>query len=77
MLLIGGAGWAAIEVASRRIDSALNQTTGDIRQVAEVMVRHAEAGMHQWLNLALVAGSALVGLGLIFAVIGSLRSRSR
>jgi hypothetical protein len=76
VLLIGGIGWAAIEVAGRRIDTALNQTTGDIRQVAEVMIRHAEASMHHWLNLTLVAGGVLVGLGLIIAVIGSLRNRS-
>jgi hypothetical protein len=75
VLLIGGMGWAAIEVAGRRVDTALNGTTGDIRQVAEVMIRHAEASMHQWLNLTLVGGAALVGLGLVVAVIGSLRKR--
>jgi len=70
-LLVGAAGWAAIEVGRRYIDSALNQTTGDIRQIADVMVRHAEAGMHFWLNLTLIAGVVLVGFGVIVAILGT------
>lgn len=76
-LLIGGAGWAGIELAGRRVDAALNRTTGDIRQVGEVMVRYAEASLHQWLTLTLVAGAALVGVGLVVAVVGSLRASRR
>ncbi|MGZ6791277.1 MAG: hypothetical protein ACXVGQ_15335, partial [Mycobacteriaceae bacterium] len=37
-LLVGAAGWAGLEVCRRYVDEALNRTTGDIRQVAEVMV---------------------------------------
>jgi hypothetical protein len=71
-LLVGAAGWAAIEVARRRIDAALNHTTsGDMRRIADVMVAHAETGLHQWLNLTLAAGGALVVLGVVVAVLGS------
>ena len=76
VLLIGGAGWAGIEVADGRINDALNRTTGNIRQVAEVMVRYAEASLHEWLNLTLTAGAALVGLGLLVAGVASLRKTS-
>jgi hypothetical protein len=69
-LLVGAAGWAAIEVAGRYLDAALNRTTGDIRTVAEVMVAHAEGSLHQWLNYTLLAGGGLVVLGVIAAVIG-------
>jgi hypothetical protein len=76
-LLVGAAGWAAIEVGGRYVDDALNQTTGDIHQIAEVMVGHAEASMHQWLNLTLVAGVLLVGLGVIVAIVGSVLAAKR
>ncbi len=71
-LLVGAGGWAAIEIAGRYINHALNRTTGDIRRVAEVMVGHAEAGVHHWLNLTLVTGAGLVALGVVVAVLGSL-----
>lgn len=72
-LLVGAAGWAAIEVAGRGIDDALNRTTGDIRTVAEVMVAYAESSLHHWLNITLVAGAALVVLGAVTAALGGLR----
>jgi hypothetical protein len=71
-LLVGAGGWAGIEIGGRYVNDALNRTTGDIRRVAEVMVGQAEAGLHQWLNLTLLAGAALVGFGVIVAVLGSL-----
>ena len=75
-LLVGGTGWAGIEVCGIYINDALNATTGDIRQIADVMVRHAEAGMHQWLNLTLVAGVVLVGFGVFATTLGSLRKKA-
>jgi predicted lipoprotein with Yx(FWY)xxD motif len=72
-LIVGASGWAAIEVGGRYIDVALNRTTGDIREMADVMVGQAEASLHQWLDLALVAGVALVVFGVLVAVLGSLR----
>lgn len=75
-LLVGAAGWAGLEVARRYIDDALNRTTGDIRQVADVMVEHAEGSLHQWLNLTLAAGGVLVVFGVIVSMLGGLRRRS-
>jgi hypothetical protein len=74
-LLVGGAGWAGLEVARRYINTALDRTTGDIRQVADAMVNHAEDSLHQWLNLTLAAGGVLVVLGVIVAMLGGLRRR--
>lgn len=75
-LLVGAAGWAGIEVGHRFIESALNRTTGDIRTVAEVMVAHAEDSLHQWLNYTLLAGGALVVLGVLGAAVGGVLRRS-
>ena len=75
-LLVGAAGWAGIEAAGRYINDALNRTTGDIRQIAEVMVAHAEAGMRQWLDLTLVVGAALVGFGVLVAILGGLGKKA-
>jgi hypothetical protein len=75
-LLAGALGWAGLEIGRRYVDGALNRTTGDIRDVADVMVGHAEHGLHQWLNLTLMAGAGLVGLGVLVAVLGGLRKAS-
>ncbi|OMC42446.1 hypothetical protein [Mycobacterium sp. IS-1264] len=75
-LLVGAAGWAGIEAAGGYVNRALNHTTGDIRRIAEVMVDHAEAGLRHWLNLTLVAGAALVVLGVVVAVLGALLQKS-
>ena len=75
-LLVGAAGWAGIEVGRRYIGDALNRTGGDIRQIADVMVHHAEASLHQWLNVTLIAGAVLVGFGVIVAMLGSVRRPS-
>ena len=74
-LLVGAAGWAALEITRRYIDDALNRTTGDIRQIADVMVQHAEGSLHQWLNLTLAAGGVLVVFGVIVSMLGGLRRR--
>jgi hypothetical protein len=75
-LLVGATGWAGIEVGGRYVNKALNRTTGDIRRIAEVMVDHAEASLRHWLNLTLVAGAALVVLGVVVAVLGGLATKS-
>ena len=72
-LLVGAAGWAAIELGRRRINDALNHTTGDIRRIADVMVGEAESSLHHWLDLTLAAGGVLVVLGVVAAALGSLR----
>ncbi len=76
-LLVGAAGWAGIEVGGRYVNDALNKTTGDIRKIAEVMVGRAEASLHQWLDLTLIAGVALVGFGVIVAILGSVRKNAQ
>jgi hypothetical protein len=74
-LLVGAAGWAGLEVARGYVNRALDRTTGDIRQVAEAMVNHAEAGLHQWLNPTLAAGAVLVIFGVLVSILGGLRRR--
>lgn len=74
-LLVGAAGWAGLEVARRYVNDALNRTAGDIRQIADVMVDHADDSLHQWLNLTLAAGGVLVVFGVIAAMLGGLRRR--
>jgi hypothetical protein len=71
-LLVGAAGWVGIEIGGRYVNDALNRTAGDIRRIAEVMVGHAQAGQRQWLDLTLEAGAALVGLGVLDAILGGL-----
>ncbi len=75
-LLVGAGGWAGIEVADRYVHDALNRAAGNVRGVAEVMVEHAEAGLHQWLNATLIAGAALVASGVIVAMLGGLAKKS-
>ena len=74
-LLVGAAGWAGLEVARRYINTALDRTEGDIRQVAGAMVSHAEGSLHQWLSLTLAAGGVLVVFGVIVSMLGGLRRR--
>lgn len=72
-LLVGAAGWAAIELARPRINDALNHTTGDIRRIADVMVGQGKTSLHHWLDLTLVGGGLLVVLGVLITVLGSMR----
>jgi hypothetical protein len=71
-LLVGAAGWAGLEICGRYINDALNRTTGNIRQVADVMVNQAESSFHQWLNLTLAVGGGLVVIGIIASMLGGL-----
>lgn len=73
-LLVGAAGWAGIEVGRRYLGGVLTNIAGDIRQIVDVMVAHAAGSAHQWLNLTLAAGGALVVVGVFAAVLGGLRS---
>jgi hypothetical protein len=68
-LLVGGAGWAAIEFGRRHLNQALDTTSGNIRRIAEVMVDTAEASMHQWLNISLIVGGGLVVIGVIVTLL--------
>jgi len=72
-LLVGAGGWAAIELARYPINDTLNNTTGGMRGIADVMVGQAESSLHDWLDLTLAGGGALVVLGVLAAGLGSLR----
>lgn len=72
-LIVGAAGWAAIEVGRRYVNDGLNATTGEIRNIADAMVEHAVGSMHLWLNLTLAAGAAVVVLGVLASMLGGLR----
>ncbi len=75
-LLVGAAGWAGIEIANRYVEMGLNRTAGTIRVVAETMVAHAEGSLHWWLNCTLIAGVALVVLGVLGAIVGGVARTS-
>jgi hypothetical protein len=72
-LIVGAAGYAAIEVTRRHINDALNHSSGDVRRIADAMVRYAEGSLHHWLNLTLAAGGTLVVFGVLTAMLGGLR----
>lgn len=71
-LLVGAAGWSGIEVGGRYVDDVLDRTTGEIKTVAEVMVTHAENSLHDWLNVTLLSGAALVVIGVLATAVGGL-----
>ena len=72
-LVVGAAGWAAIEVGRRYLARALDAAAADVRNVAGAMVEHAIGSAHMWLNLTLAAGGALVVLGVLVTTLGGLR----
>jgi hypothetical protein len=72
-LLVGAAGWIAIELARYPLNDTLNNTTGGIRAIADVMVGHAQSSLHDWLDVTLAAGGGLVLLGVLVAGVGGLR----
>ncbi len=72
-LLVGAAGWIAIELARYPLNDTLNNTTGGIRGIADVMVGQAQASLHDWLDMTLAAGGGLVLLGVLVAGLGGLR----
>ena len=75
-LIVAAAGWAGLEVARRSIDNALmTRFSGDIREVADVMLAYAEDSLHHWLNLTLATGGVLVVFGVLVAMLGGVRRR--
>lgn len=72
-LVVGAAGWIAIELARYPLNDALTTTNGVIRGIADAMVGQAERSLHDWLDFTLAAGGALVLLGVLVAGLGSLR----
>lgn len=76
-LLVGAAGWAAIELAQRPLGAALDNTSGNVRTIADVMVATAQAGMHQWLNVTLTVGGGLVIVGVLVSLLTGLAGARR
>ncbi|MUL44565.1 hypothetical protein FZI85_17760 [Mycobacterium sp. CBMA293] len=74
-MIVGAAGWAGIEVGRRYINDGLNRATGNVRQVADIMVDQAIANAHQWLNITLAVGGGLVVAGVLVTLLGSLGRR--
>lgn len=75
LLLIGAAGWAGIEIGRPYLNTALNRTSGNMRQIADVMSDYGIADMHHWLNITLAAGVALVVIGAMSTLIANLGRR--
>lgn len=72
-LTVGAAGWAAMEVGRRYLQTALDDgTSGTVRRVADVMVTTAQDSMHQWLNVTLIVGGGLVLVGVIVSLLSGL-----
>ena len=71
-LLAGGIGWAAIAYAQRYVGQGLDQTSGPTRVIAEAMVTTAQVSMHEWLDVALIAGGGLVVVGVIVSLLSGL-----
>lgn len=71
-LMVGASGWAAIEFAQRHLHDVLNNTSGTVRRVADVMVATAQDSMHQWLNITLIVGGGLVVVGVIVSLLTGL-----
>jgi hypothetical protein len=74
-LLVGAAGWAGIEVGRPYVNTALNDTSGNVRRIADAMVDHAIGSMHLWLNLTLGVGGVLVFIGFVVSTLGGLGKR--
>jgi hypothetical protein len=73
-LIVGASGWAAIEFAQRYVRGTLNETAGNARRIADVMVATIESSMHQWLNITLIVGGGLVIVGILVGLLSSLAS---
>ncbi|MCG5432260.1 hypothetical protein LV457_08130 [Mycobacterium sp. MYCO198283] len=76
-LLVGAAGWAAIEVVRGDITNALDTTTGNVRAIAAVLVAQAEESAHFWLNVTMATGGALVVGGVVLSALGGARRERR
>jgi uncharacterized membrane protein len=71
-LLVGAAGWFAIELGQRHLVAPLEETSENLRRIAEIMLATARSSMHQWLNVTLIVGGGLVIVGVIVGLLSSL-----
>ncbi len=75
-LLVGATGWGAIEYAQPHLRAVLDRTSGNVRTVADAMLATAQAGLHEWLNVTLIAGGGLVIVGVIVSLLAGLAAAS-
>ena len=71
-LLVGASGWAGMQYAQRYLRAAVDNSSPNIRRVTEAMIGTAQAGMHQWLTVALITGGGLVIVGVIVSLLAGL-----
>lgn len=71
-VLVGAAGWAAIEFARRPLQGALDNTSGTVRMIADALVATTQNSMHQWLNVTLTVGGGLVVVGVLVSLMAGL-----
>lgn len=74
-LLVGAAGYAGIEIGNRYLNDALNHTTANVHEIADVMVGLARDGLHHWLLFTLAAGGAPAVAGIAVTMLGRLLRR--
>jgi hypothetical protein len=72
-LIAAGAGWAVAEASRGAVNGALNDTSDNIRTIAEAMVAEGINRLHLWLGLTLVVGLILVAGGFAPTVLGMRR----
>jgi len=75
LLLVGASGWAGIEIGRPYLATVLNRTSGNMRQIADVVTDFAIADMHHWLNFTLLAGVGLVVAGALSTLIANVGRR--
>lgn len=76
-VLVGATGWAAIEFAQRPLGAFLDNTSGNVRTIADVMVATAQNSMHQWLNVTMIVGGGLVIVGVLISLLTGLAAIKR
>jgi hypothetical protein len=76
-LIVAGGGWALLAAGRGRIDSAMSKTNGNVHTITDALVVQAENSLQSWLTYTLIAGGALVVVGVLLAVIGSSMRRRK
>lgn len=71
-LIVGAAGWAGLEIGRARLDKPLGRLTTNVHQVADGLLNAAVGSAHTWLSLTMVAGGALILVGVAAAALGVL-----
>lgn len=54
--------------------ATLDESSENLRRIAQVMLATARSSMHQWLNVTLIVGVGLVIVGVIVSLLSGLAS---